>query len=135
MEFVKMNNDYRKSERGSAGTKFLFFLAIIFLIGNAGINFIPVAYSGENIKQEVNAAVMQGLLVPPTSGTPVDVTKKRIAALMKANDIPENAYVDVKQVNGVLQARVAYNKQISILPFGIYKYNYQFDYTSNSRGF
>ena len=75
-----MNNDYRKSERGSAGTKFLFFLAIIFLIGNAGINFIPVAYSGENIKQEVNAAVMQGLLVPPTSGTPVDVTKKRIAA-------------------------------------------------------
>lgn len=130
-----MNSDYRITERGSAGTKFLFFLVVAFLIINAGINFIPVAYNGENFKQEINAAVMQGLLVPPTTGTPIDITKKRIASLIKTNDIPENAYVEVKQLNGVLQARVAFNKQVHILPFGLYDYNYQFDHTSNSRGF
>ncbi|MBX7173780.1 MAG: hypothetical protein K1X72_22610 [Pyrinomonadaceae bacterium] len=111
------------------------YLAVFFLILNAGLNYVPVAYNAEGFKQEMNAAVMQGLTIPPSTGTPVDVTKKRLITKATANDIPADAYIDVKLINGVLQARVIYNKKVSLLPFGIYDYNYQFDYTSNSRGF
>lgn len=130
-----MKNKFRESERGSASTKMLMYLAVFFLILNAGLNYVPVAYNAENFKQEMNAAVMQGLTIPPSTGTPVDVTKKRLMAKATGNDLPGDAYIDVKLLNGVLQARVVYNKKVSLLPFGIYDYNYQFDYTSNSKGF
>lgn len=126
---------YRKSESGSAGVKILLFLVVLFLIGNAGYNYIPTAYNSENLKQEMHAAVLQGMSVPPSTGTPVDVTKRRLQIFARANDVPPDAYIEVKQVNNLLQARIAYVKSIPVLPFGIYDYQYRFDYTANVNGY
>ena len=129
-----MINNFHKSEKGSASSKSLVILVVLFLAGNGAINYVPVAYNGENLKSDVKAAVMQAVQVPPTTGTQIDVTKRRIINAVKANNAPADAFIEVKSVKNALQARVAYTKELSILPFGLYKYKYQFDYSTNVNG-
>ena len=66
---------------------------------------------------------------------PVDNVKTRVTKAIQENNIPADAVVEVKQVGNAITARVAYSKQVNILPFGIYKYNYKFDYTATPTGF
>ncbi len=124
----------RESEKGSAGAKFMLVLAVMLLAGNAGFNYVPVAYDAESLKTDMGTAVLQGLALPGKMN-PADNVKARIAKSIQANSIPANAIIDVKQNGAVLTARVTYSQQVNILPFGIYKYNYQFDYTATPTGF
>ncbi len=123
------------SQRGSVGVKLVIVLVVLILVGNAGYNYVPVAYNGESMKQEIQATVSQAMIIPPTTGTPIDYAKKRLANVIKSSGGPPDAYIEVKQVGGLLQARVAYSTQVSILPFGIYQYKYQFDHTANTNGY
>lgn len=125
----------RISERGGAGVKLMIVLLILYLIGNAGYQWIPVAYNGESFKQEMHAAVLQGMTLPSTAGNPIEVTKKRLQRSAMANSLPDDTYIEVKQANNMLRARVVYTKHIEILPFGIYNYDYQFDHTATPTGF
>lgn len=130
----KTKNDYRANERGSAGVKLSALLVVLFLIANAGYNFIPVAYDGENFKQEMQTAVLQGFAIP--NGTdPLATTKKKIRSSANTNNVPQDAVIDVKQVNNVLQAHVVYSKPIEILPLGVYTYDYHFDHVATPNGF
>ena len=131
-----MNNaaKNRESERGSAGVKFVLILAALALVANAGYNYVPVAYDAESLKTEMGTAVLQGLALPGKLN-PVDNVKARIAKSIQTNNIPPDAIVDVKQNGNVLTARVSYSKPVNILPFGIYKYKYDFDYTATPTGF
>ena len=54
----------RESERGAAGVKALCVLAAIALVGHAGYNYVPVAYSAESVKTDMNTAIMQGMALP-----------------------------------------------------------------------
>ncbi len=123
-----------KSEHGSAGLKMMFVLVSLFVIANAGYNFVPVAYSGQNFKQEMQTAVIQGFALP-SGRDPVGETKGKIRTLANANNIPPDVFIDVKQVNNILQAHVVYSKQVEILPFGLYTYDYYFDHTATPTGF
>lgn len=127
-------NTYRKNERGGAGVKLLIVLTIIFLIGNAGYNYIPVAYQAENFKSELETAVVKGAAIP-SRATPINAVKMRVRGAMAENQIPEDATVDVKMVKNVIQARVAYSREIELMPFGLYIYNYDFDHTATPAGF
>ena len=124
----------RRRERGGAGIKLVLVLAVLILIGHALINFIPVAYNGASFKEEMQTAVVQGSALP-SAGDPLGVTKVRLKKVAAANSIPPDAFIEVKQVSNVLQARVAYSQKITILPFGIYTYHYQFDHTATPAGF
>ena len=131
-----MNNAVknRESERGSAGAKFIATLFVIMLVAHAGYNYVPTAYDAESFKTDMGTAVLQGLALPGKLN-PVDNVKARIAKSIQANNIPVDALVDVKMSGNILTAHVTYAKQVNILPFGIYKYNYQFDYTATPTGF
>lgn len=124
----------RGSERGSAGVKLMIVLAIIVITANAGYNYVPVAYDAEALKSDMDTAILQGLALPGRIN-PIDNVKERIAKSIVVNNIPKEATIDVKQAGNGLTARVTYSQQISILPFGIYKYNYAFDYTATPTGF
>jgi len=131
-----MNKETRNknSEQGSAKVKLAVVLSILFLLAHAGYNYIPVAYEGENFKQEMQTAVVQGMAVP--SGITInDMVKGKLQRAMAANNIPPDAFVQVKQINNSVQAHVAYTKQVNMLPFGIYKYNYQFNHIATPTGF
>lgn len=128
--------DVKNSQSGSAGVKLVIFLVILFLVGNAGYNYVPVAYNGETLRQEIQAAVTQAVTIPPSTGTPLDYAKKRLLNVARANGAPPDTYIEVKQVNGgLLQARVVFTKDVSLLPFGLYDYKYQFDHSANTNGF
>jgi hypothetical protein len=124
----------RESQKGSAGTKFVLVLAVILLAAHAGFNYVPVAYDAESLKTDMSTAVLQGLALPGKIN-PVDNVKARIVKAIQANSIPPGAVIDVKNNAGVLTARVTYSTQVNILPFGLYKYNYNFDYTATPTGF
>jgi hypothetical protein len=129
------NSRSREGERGSAGVKFVITLAIIMLVANAGYNYVPIAYEAESVKSEMQTAVLQGLALPGKVN-PVDNVKTRIQRALNANHVPGNAVVEVKLVgNNSLIARVAYRKDIHLLPFGLFNYPYVFDHTATPSGF
>lgn len=131
---MKYAANKRDAERGSAGVKFVFILLGLILLGNAGLNYVPVAYDAESLKTEMQTAILQGMAMPGKVN-PVDNVRQRIAKAAVSNDIPADAVIDVKQANNAITAHVSYTKQISMLPFGLYKYNYKFDHTATPTGF
>jgi hypothetical protein len=124
----------RRSERGSAGVKFLLVFVLIITAANAGYNYVPVAYAGENFKQEMQTSVVNGLAMPGRI-SPVDYVKNRLRKAINDNDLPTDTIVEVKQVGNSLQAHAAYSQQVPILPFGLYTYTYHFDHTAVPNGF
>lgn len=124
----------RDSERGSAGVKFLAIVVALFLAAHAGLQYIPVAYNGASLKQEMDTAVVKGLAA---SGQmkPVDVVTASVKHAAADYDVPSDAVIEIKPENGVVLAHVAYVKQINMLPFGMYKYNYDFNYTARPTGY
>ncbi|CAN5637943.1 hypothetical protein BH20ACI4_BH20ACI4_31350 [soil metagenome] len=125
----------KTSERGGAGAKLLIILTALILAGHAGINYVPVAYAGESFKQDMQTAVVQGLAAPIRAGKPTDFVKTKIEHAVRANDIPEDALIEVKQIGKVIQAHVFYTETVNLLPFGMYKYEYVFDHTATPTGF
>lgn len=123
----------RHSERGGAGVKVLFVLVVLGLIGNAGINFIPVWYDGQHLAQEMDSAVAQAMSNPEFK-KPVPTLKTRFEQMKKTNIIPSDALIQVKEVKGVLQANIRYVRKIDIIPFGLYQYDYFFNHTAMPGG-
>ena len=131
-----MNNllKNRESERGSAGVKFVMVVVALGLFINAGINYVPVRYEAESLKGDMETAVLQGIAMPGKIN-PIDNVKVRIQKAIVANNIPADAFLEVKQAGNAITARVVYSKDVNILPFGIFKYNYKFDQTVTPTGF
>lgn len=123
------------SEHGGAGVKLLLVLTTLFLIANAGYNFIPVAYEAESFKQDMQTAVVQAVALPGSNITAVQSAKHKVSAAAANNNIPTNALIEVKQKGSVVQAHVKYTREVEILPFGLYKYNYKFEKTATPTGF
>jgi hypothetical protein len=121
-------------ERGSASTKFLITMVVLGLVVHAGYNYIPVAYEAESMKSEMQTAVIQGLATPGKL-SPVDNVKARVKQAAMINQVPADAIVDIKQAGNSITAHVAYVKRVNILPFGMFKYDYQFDHTATPTGF
>lgn len=124
----------RRSERGSAGIKFLAIAVVLVLIANAGYNYIPIAYEGANLRQEMDTAVVKGLAA---SGQmkPLEVVRASIEKAVRENNVPPDAFVEIKPAGSVVQAQIIYSKQIPMLPFGIYKYRYDFNYLATPSGY
>jgi hypothetical protein len=132
MTHNKMKNG--NSEKGSASIKLVAILLVLFLAAHAGYNYIPVAYEGQNFKQEMQTAVVQGMAVP-AGMTMGDMVKGRLKRAAAQNNLPPDVFIQVKPANNSIQAHVAYTKQVNLLPFGLYKYNYQFNHVATPTGF
>jgi len=124
----------RPSERGSAGVKFLMVLVLLIAAANAGYNYIPVAYAGENFKAEMQTAVVNGMATPGRIN-PVDYVKNRVQSAIRDNALPSDTVLEVKQVGNAVQAHATYTQQVAILPFGMYTYTYKFDHIAKPAGF
>lgn len=131
-----MNNSKRprSSERGSAAIKALAVVMVLVLVANAGINYVPIAYEGANLRQEMDTAVVRGLATGPRMH-PIDVVKASMQKAIADNNVPADAFVEVKQNGGAVQAHVIYTKKVAILPFGVYNYKYDFNYVAIPSGY
>jgi Flp pilus assembly protein TadG len=124
----------RSSERGGAAVKFLLVFLVLAVLANAGINYIPVAYEGASFRQEMDTAVVKGL---SASGRlkPLEVVQASVQKAYVDYNLPEDAFVEIKPVNGVVEAHVVYTRRVNVLPFGIYKYDYNFDHVARPVGY
>jgi hypothetical protein len=124
----------RSSERGRASIKFLAIALVLILCANAGYNYIPVAYEGANLRQEMDTAVVKGLAA---SGQlkPLEVVRASVEKAVRENHVPADAFVEIKPAGGVVQAHVVYTKKVPVLPFGIYDYSYDFNYLATPTGY
>lgn len=134
-----MNNKFEiqrlDSERGSAGVKLLVVAVVLILLAHAGYQYIPVAYNAESFKQEMETAVVQAIALPGSYGKTTDVVKRKIIAAAKEHHVPLDFQLDVRDQNKAISARVTYVKKVPLLPFGLYDYQYVFDYTAAPNGF
>ena len=121
-------------EHGGAGVKFLVIMLALVLLANAGYNYIPVAYDGANFRQEMDTAVVRGLAAPGRVN-PVDVVKNSIQKAAVQNNVPSDAYMEIKPTGATIRAYVYYTKEVEMLPFGLYKYPYEFDHTAVPTGY
>lgn len=126
---------YLKSERGEAGFKLLVFIIVVFFFSFAGFNYVPVAYQAANFKQEMETAVVKGLAMPTNGMKPPDAVRFRLKNAMTENGIPDDSFLEIKTIKNVVQARVYYQRQVELLPFGLFKYVYVFDHTATPTGF
>lgn len=124
----------RQSERGSAAVKFLAVFVVLFLVAHAGWNYVPVAYQGASFRQEMDTAVVKALGAQGRL-KPVDIVNASVKKALFDFDIPDDAEVEIGPVNGVVEVRVAYTRDVNMLPFGLYKYKYNFDYTAKPTGY
>jgi hypothetical protein len=124
----------RRSERGSAGVKFLVILVLLVVGAHAGFQYVPVAYQGASFRQEMDTAVVKGLAASG-SMRPLDVVKAHVERAAADNQLPSDAFIEIKPAGNHIQAHVSYQKSVSMLPFGLYKYNYKFDYTAAPTGY
>lgn len=124
----------RPSERGGAAAKFLIIAVVLVLIANAGYNYVPVAYAGASFQQEMDTAVVKGLAAPGRL-QPIDVVKAHIQRAAQDYDVPADAVIEIKPTGGTIQAHVAYSKSVDMLPFGLYKYSYEFNHVSTPVGY
>ena len=131
---MKKLNSNRSSERGSAAWKFIFVFLIILLAANAGWNYVPVAYQGASFRQEMDTAVVKGISAAGRV-KPIDAVTASIKKASYDYDIPADAWVDIQPVNGVVEAHVIYQREVNMLPFGLYKYTYDFDYHAKPVGY
>ena len=125
----------RSSERGAAAVKFILVFLVLVIAAHAGINYVPVAYNGASFRQEMDTAVVKAL---GSSGRikPVEVVTASIRKASRTHEIPEDAFIEIRPLNGgMIEAHVAYTQKVNMLPFGIYKYDYNFDHVARPTGY
>jgi hypothetical protein len=126
----------RNSERGGAGVKFLLVVVVLFMVGHAGFSYVPAAYQAEDYKQRMNELVTNAFAMPNSSANNPESVKSRLRNYANDYGVPLDALIKVdKMNNGALKAQVKFSKEIELLPFGLYKYRYDFDYTAAPNGF
>lgn len=127
-------HDKRNFESGSAGLKVLLVFLALFLVGHGLWNYVPVAYNGASFKQEMDTAVVKALAA---SGQikPLDAATATVRKAAGDYQIPADAIIEVKPVGGVVQVHASYTQPVNLLPFGIWKHDYKFDYTARPVGY
>jgi hypothetical protein len=83
----------------------------------------------------MQTAVVQAAALQGGNQKAVESVKARLGRAAANNNVPSDALIEVKPMNNVVRAHVSYVKPVNILPFGLYKYNYQFDDTATPSGF
>ena len=121
-------------EHGGAGVKFLLIFVVLILAANAGYNYVPVAYNGASFRQEMDTAVVKGLAATGRM-KPMDIVTASINRAMSSNNVPDDAVVEITAPRGVVEAHVSYSQEVNMLPFGLFKYRYEFDHTARPTGY
>jgi len=121
------------NQKGSAVAKFVIVLFVLILVSYAGYNYISALYESQALESEMQTAVLQGSA--QTGQKAIDIPKARIERVVKEYNLPQDTYIEVKVVNNLVQARVYYKKKVSLLPFGIWDYEYVFDKTITPTGY
>jgi hypothetical protein len=133
----KMNcenvSENRRNERGEGSFKVIVFLAALVLGGFAGSQYVPVAYNAAALKQEMQTVVDQSSAVPAARENQGGWVQKKIETLAPDYGAPKDAKLEVRVGEDMgITASMKFTTPVSILPFGLYEYPYEFSHTAKT---
>jgi hypothetical protein len=130
-DFKKSNKDFRgQSEHGSSTTKFVLVVIALFLIGYGGYNYIVLSYQCSHFKEKVQEIITQAYSLQnnKTLNDP-ELMRQKIRSLGDYDNVPADALITVTKKPTGLEAQVVFTRETNLLPFGMYRYKYQFNNT------
>jgi hypothetical protein len=135
------NDDYqlarrRNRELGGSKITLTIVLLVLFLGGYAGINFIPVAYGDSDIKQQMQTIATNATILPSatTGNNQIPWATTELNRLAAQYEIPPTAF-KAEIAGPAVKTSVKYRRKIPILPFGLYVYEYDLEYSASTAGF
>lgn len=122
-------------ERGGSGLNLVIAVVIIGLGLHAIFQYGTVAYTAADMKKEMRSTVVAIQAAPGRREAPAQDALKRIGLAVKKLELPEETYINAQMVGNELTLEVAYEVEVPLLPFGMYKYKYVFSETATPAGF
>lgn len=123
-------NAARNGERGSATTKFVMVVVALFLVGYGGFNYISTWYQITHFKDAMNEIIMQAYGMPNVPTSTPEAIRAKLRRIGDEDGVPPEAVMKIERVTGGVTAQVNFSREISILPFNMYKYKYEFNHTA-----
>lgn len=134
-----MNNEriqISKGELGGSKITLTIVLVILFLVGYAGVNYIPVAYGDSDIKQQMQTIATNATILPAatTGNNQVSWATTELSRLAAQYEMPPTAF-KAEMAGPSVKVSVKYRHKVSMLPFSLYVYEYDFDHTVTTAGY
>ena len=125
-------NDFsRQSEEGSTTTKFVLVVIALILVGYGGFNYVINSYQCSHLKDKMQEIITQAYAMPNSKGlNDAEAIRQKIRSIGDYDSIPADAVINVNKKPSGTEAQVVFTRDVSLLPFNIYKYKYHFDYTA-----
>jgi hypothetical protein len=119
----------RHNERGSARVRFIIILAVIAVIAYMGFQMIPVWYQSSSFKKSLDESAETTAAL----GRSGDWLKSQVNASAREYCTPPCSFTVSEPGirDGRWQVTVNVKRPVNVLPF--WTYNYDFEYTAQSR--
>lgn len=126
----------RVSERGGSKVTLTIVLLVLGLALYAAINFIPIAFADSDIKQQMQTIATNATILPAatTGNNQIPWATTELNRLAASYDLPKEAF-KAEIAGPAVRTSVKYKRKVSILPFGLYDYEYDLAYTASTAGF
>ena len=129
---ISLKKDFhRQSEQGSSTTKFVLVVIALLLIGYGGYNYIVMSYQCSHFKEKVQEIITQAYALPNNKNlNDPELMRQKIRSIGDYDGVPADAVITITKKPGGTEAQVVFTREANLLPFGLYKYKYQFDNTA-----
>ncbi len=121
----------RQCERGSSTTKFVLVVIVLILVGYGAYNYIVMSYQCSHFKEKMQEIITQAYSLPNNKNlNDPELVRQKIRSIGDYDSVPADAVINVNKKPSGVEAQVTFMREISLLPFNMYKYKYQFDFTA-----
>ncbi|MEO6393394.1 MAG: hypothetical protein ABIP75_16215 [Pyrinomonadaceae bacterium] len=126
----------RRSELGGSRITLTIVLVVLALSIFAGYNFIPIAFADSDIKTQLQTIATNAVILPAstTGNNQINWTTTELNHLAQQYEIPTEAF-KAEMSGPAVKCTIKLKRKIPILPFGIYTYEYDFNFSATSAGY
>jgi Flp pilus assembly protein TadG len=129
-----LNKSARQNENGSATTRFMLVLVMLFLAVHAGYNYLIVWSQCTQFQDAMKEAIDRASMSQDPNHTDPEKIKNFLRRKADENSIPLNAVIKVNKGPGGTTALASFTREVAILPFNLYNYKYEFNHTQAPPG-
>lgn len=126
----------RRGELGGSRITLTIVLVVLALSIFAGYNFIPIAFADSEIKTQMQTIATNAVILPAstTNNNQVSWSMAELGRLAQQYEIPKEAF-KAEMAGPAVKCTIKLKRKIPILPFGVYTYEYDLNYTAASAGY
>lgn len=123
-------NARRRGEAGNATVKFLLVAVALFVVGYAGFNYLMIWYQATQFTEAMNEDITRAFSMPNTPYNTPETIKKHLRKKGDELGVPAEAVMKIEKQKDGIAAQVSFTREVSILPFNLYNYQYQYNHTA-----